>query len=156
MHKSIPLPLGRTFAGWFSDCRVLGPLQGAWIRSEACTRHCSGRSRDLGRRSARNRDLLTVALPILDELQALVQDLGFLTLLTDSDGVILKMLSGASLRDAGSEGNLSLGGIWREEQAGTGAIGLVLRLGQPVQVVGTEHFFERDHDLTCCAPDLQS
>jgi PAS domain S-box-containing protein len=109
---------------------------------------------DLERRVARNRDLLTVALPILDELQALVQDLGFLTLLTDSDGVILKMLSGPMLRDAGSEGNLSLGGIWREEQAGTGAIGLVLRMGQPVQVVGTEHFFERDHDLTCSAAPI--
>ena len=109
---------------------------------------------DLARRVARNQNLLTVALPILNELQALVQDLGFLTLLTDSDGVILKMLSGATLRDAGSEGNLSLGGIWREEQAGTGAIGLVLRLGQPVQVVGTEHYFERDYDLTCSAAPI--
>ncbi len=42
---------------------------------------------ELERRVARNRDLLAVAVPILDELQALVKDLGFLTLLTDSDGV---------------------------------------------------------------------
>ena len=109
---------------------------------------------DLEWRVAQNRDLLTVALPILDELQALVQDLGFLTLLTDSDGVILEMLSGGTLRDAGSEGNLRPGGIWREEQAGTGAIGLVVRSGQPVQVVGTEHYFHRDHDLTCSAAPI--
>ncbi len=34
---------------------------------------------ELERRVARNRDLLTVAVPILNELQALVKDLGFLT-----------------------------------------------------------------------------
>ena len=59
---------------------------------------------ELERRVARNRDLLTVAVPILDELQALVKDLGFLTLLTDSDGVILEMLPGGKLRDAGTGG----------------------------------------------------
>jgi len=109
---------------------------------------------ELEQRVARNRDLLTVAVPILDELQALVQDLGFLTLLTDSDGVILEMLSGGKLRDDGLEGNLRAGGMWGEEQAGTGAIGLALRIGQPVQVVGCEHYFEKDHDLTCSAAPI--
>ncbi len=109
---------------------------------------------ELERRVARNRDLLTVAVPILDELQALVKDLGFLTLLTDDDGVILEMLSGGKLRDAGLEGNLRVGGMWGEEQAGTGAIGLALRVGLPVQVVGCEHYFEKDHDLTCSAAPI--
>src|SRR5208337_2733742 len=109
---------------------------------------------DLEQRVARNRDLLTVAVPILDELQALVKDLGFLTLLTDSDGVILEMLPGGKLRDAGTEGNLRAGGMWGEEQAGTGAIGLALRHCQPVQVVGCEHFFEEAHDMTCSAAPI--
>ena len=109
---------------------------------------------ELERRVARNRDLLTVAVPILDELQALVKDLGFLTMLTDSDGVILEMLSGGQLRDAGLEGNLRAGGMWGEEHAATGAIGLALRVGLPVQVVGCEHYFEKDHDLTCSAAPI--
>ena len=110
--------------------------------------------KELERRVARNRDLLTVAVPILNELQALVKDLGFLTLLTDSDGVILEMLPGGELRGAGTEGNLRAGGMWGEEQAGTGAIGLALRHGQPVQVVGCEHFFEEAHDMTCSAAPI--
>ncbi len=109
---------------------------------------------ELERRVALNRDLLTVAVPILDELQSLVNDLGFLTLLTDRDGVILEMLPGGKLRDAGLEGNLRPGGMWGEEQAGTGAVGLALRLGLPVQVVGCEHYFEKDHDLTCSAAPI--
>ena len=36
----------------------------------------------------------------------------------------------------------------------TGAIGLALRLGLPVQVVGCEHYFEKDHDLTCSAAPI--
>lgn len=109
---------------------------------------------DLERRVARNRDLLTVAMPILHELQALVEALGFVTLLTDNEGIILEMLAGGKLRDAGLEGNLQVGGIWREEEAGTGAIGLALRFGQPVQVVGAEHYFGKDHDLTCSAAPI--
>lgn len=109
---------------------------------------------DLERRIARNRDLLTVAMPVVYELQALVEELGFMTLLTDADGVILELLSAGKFRGNGLEGNLQRGGIWREEQAGTGAIGLVLQLCQPVQIAACEHYFERDHDLTCSAAPI--
>jgi PAS domain S-box-containing protein len=111
---------------------------------------------DVERRIVRNRDFLTVALPIVAELQALVKGSSFLTLITDNDGVILEMLCDQRLRDAGLERNLVLGGVWNEERAGTGGIGLALRLGRAVQVVGSQHYFEKDHDLTCSAAPIFS
>ncbi len=109
---------------------------------------------DVQRRIVQNRDFLTVALPIITELQALVKGSSFLTLITDKDGVILEMLCDQVLRDAGLEKNLVLGGVWSEEKAGTGGIGLALRLGYAVQVVGAQHYFEKDHDLTCSAAPI--
>jgi len=111
---------------------------------------------DVERRVVRNRDLLNVALPIITELQALVKGSGFLTLITDKDGVVLEMLCDQRLRDAGLERNLTVGGVWSEEQAGTSAIALALRLGHAVQVVGAQHYFEKDHDLTCSAAPIVS
>ncbi len=109
---------------------------------------------DLQRRIMQNKDLLALALPIMAELQTFVKGSGFLTLITDCDGVMLEMLSDVGLRDAGLERNLSTGGIWNEEQAGTSAIGLAIRLAQPVQIVGAEHYYESDHDLTCSAAPI--
>lgn len=111
---------------------------------------------DLERRLLQNQHLLTAAAPIIDELQGLVEDLGFVTLLTDTDGVILKMLSRHELRTVDAAGNLCVGGVWSEEQAGTSAIGLALILERPIQVVGEQHYFERDYDLTCSAAPIFS
>jgi len=144
IDPGVPYLIGQSWA----RCRVLGHDP---MRAPAVT---VVEREDLKRRRERNLDLLAVAMPILDELQGLVQELGFVTLLTDGEGVILEMFAGGSLRDAGLEGNLQAGGIWREEQAGTGAIGLALRLGLPFQVVGYEHYFEKDHDLTCSAAPI--
>jgi len=105
-------------------------------------------------RLADNRDLLTIARPILAELQAIVHGSNFLTLITDKDGVILEMLYDPKLRDTRAEQNLVLGGVWSEERAGTGGIGLALRLARAIQVVGAEHYFERDHTLTCSAAPI--
>ena len=110
---------------------------------------------ELAGRLEKSRHLLAVAVPIMKELQALVTGSGFVTLITDSDGIILELLSDAEMRAAGAERNLIVGGNWLEEQAGTSAIGLSIRLGQPVQIVGCEHYCASDHDLTCSAAPIR-
>ncbi len=111
---------------------------------------------DYQRRFARNKDLLEIALPIMNELQSFVMGSGFMTMITDCDGVILEMLSDVELRDAGLERNLIKGGVWKEERSGTSAIGLAIKLGRPVQIVGAEHYYKSDHDLTCSAAPILS
>lgn len=110
---------------------------------------------ELARRIGKNRHLISVAVPIMEELQSLVCGSGFMTLITDSDGIILELLCNAGLRAAAAERNLVSGGNWLEEQAGTSAIGLSIRLGQPVQIVGAEHYCLCDHELTCSAAPLR-
>ncbi len=109
---------------------------------------------DIERRIKKNKDLLAVILPIMAELQSLVKGSGFLTLITDCDGVILEVLSDEGLQDVGLERNLIVGGVWKEEEAGTNAIGLAISLEQPIQIVGAEHYFECDHDITCSATPI--
>lgn len=109
---------------------------------------------DIERRIKKNKDLLAVILPIMAELQSLVEGSGFLTLITDSDGVILEVLSDEGLQDVGLERNLIVGGVWKEEKAGTNAIALAISLERPVQIVGAEHYFECDHDITCSATPI--
>jgi transcriptional regulator of acetoin/glycerol metabolism len=98
--------------------------------------------------------LLDVALPIIKDLHDFVSGSGFLTLLTTRDGVILEVLNDPTTRSFTSEFQLSPGKIWREEIIGTSAIGLVIKEGKPIQVVGREHFWQRLHNLTCSAAPI--
>lgn len=109
---------------------------------------------DIERRIKKNKDLLAVILPIMAELQSIVKGSGFLTLITDHDGVILEVLSDEGLQDVGLERNLIVGGVWKEEEAGTNAIALAISLERPIQIVGAEHYFECDHDITCSATPI--
>ncbi|AOT71070.1 ATP-binding protein [Geosporobacter ferrireducens] len=48
------------------------------------------------------------------------------------------------------------GVCWREEYMGTNGIGIALLLDKPYAVVGTEHFIEDYHQLTCLAAPIHN
>ena len=43
------------------------------------------------------------------------------------------------------------GGVWREDCAGTNALGTALATDQPMQVVGTEHYARKVQPWNCAA-----
>jgi sigma-54 dependent transcriptional regulator, acetoin dehydrogenase operon transcriptional activator AcoR len=106
---------------------------------------------ELGGRIATCEGLLAVAVPIMRELQTLVTGSGFLTMLTDRDGVILEILSDEVDRADLGQRQLTQGGVWNETVTGTSAIGLVLIHSEAFQIIGAEHYYQVDHELTCSA-----
>ena len=97
--------------------------------------------------------LISTAVPYLEEIYRLTRDEGYAFLLSDRTGCTLSV-SGEPARIALlSELGLVQGAYWSEEQVGTNAIGVALKKARPVQVQGAEHYIAAYHHLdTLAAP----
>lgn len=88
------------------------------------------------------------------EMSTLYQQLGdndSAVLLTDTDGVIVQMVSSPEFAAEVEPLGLRAGGIWSENEAGTNGMGTCLASGRPVSVRREDHFFTRLTELTCSA-----
>ncbi len=104
--------------------------------------------RDLDRR----RDAwLELAEPVMDSLHRCLKGYGFLVVLTDASGYLIRHLGDAKALGRAELINFGLGANWSETSVGTNAIGTALTIGQPVQVTGPEHFNDGHHSWTCAA-----
>ncbi len=98
--------------------------------------------------------LLSVARPFMDELYTIVKGTGFVVVLTNEDGYILQLLSDEGADETPMTSNFFIGASWREQDAGTNAIGTTIEEQKPVQVSGAEHFCQKHHCLTCSAAPI--
>ena len=106
---------------------------------------------DLEARRTRLADLIACARHEMTILYQQLGDIESAVVLTDTDGVIVHMVSSPKFSaDAGPLG-LRLGGIWSEEMAGTNGMGTCLAAGSPVWVHREDHFFQELAQLTCSA-----
>ncbi|MGL4319238.1 MAG: sigma-54-dependent Fis family transcriptional regulator, partial [Paracoccaceae bacterium] len=76
-------------------------------------------------------------------------------ILTDANGVILETVGDNSTLHKASKINLSVGGLWSENDAGTNGIGTALWAGEPVYVHGEEHFCEGMKAWSCAAAPIR-
>ena len=106
---------------------------------------------DLEARRTRLADLIACARHEMTILYQQLGDIESAVVLTDTDGVIVHMVSSPKFSaDAGPLG-LRLGGIWSEEMAGTNGMGTCLAAGSAVWVHREDHFFQQLAQLTCSA-----
>ena len=77
-----------------------------------------------------------------------------LVVFTDTDGLILKIAGESHIRQAAEKMNFVPGSNWREEHAGTNAIGTCLSLGTAVQIFAAEHYCAPVHSWTCSAAPI--
>lgn len=96
-------------------------------------------------------DLISVARPFMADLYRIVTGTGFVVVLTNDAGYILKLYGDANVAQVPMTRNFFVGASWQEKDAGTNAIGTALVEHQPVQVTGPEHYCQRHHGLTCSA-----
>jgi PAS domain S-box-containing protein len=97
----------------------------------------------------RNRQLLRSADPFLDLVHQTLSDQPHLVVVADSDGTILHALH-AGVPDADlAESNLVEGASWHERDIGCNGIGTCLAEGEPVILMGPEHFQESYTGWTC-------
>lgn len=72
-------------------------------------------------------------------------------LLTDTDGVIVHMVSSPEFAAEVEPMGLRAGGVWGETEAGTNGMGTCLAAAHPISVRREEHFFSQFTQLTCSA-----
>ena len=106
---------------------------------------------ELDERRTRLADVIACARHEMTILYQQLGDVESAVVLTDTDGVIVHMVSSPKFAaDVGPLG-LRVGGIWSEKSAGTNGMGTCLAAASPVWVHRDEHFFPQFTQLTCSA-----
>ncbi len=106
---------------------------------------------ELNIRRKKNGVLLSIARPFMEGLYKIVENTDLIVRLTDSDGYIIDWMGDIKLVE--EYGNLSFykGCNVKEEIIGTNAMGTALLTGNPIQVLGSEHYCKQYHNWTCSA-----
>ena len=106
---------------------------------------------ELDERRARRADVIACARYEMTTLYQQLADVESAVVLTDTDGVIVHMVSSPEFAsDVGPLG-LRVGGMWSETAAGTNGMGTCLAAGAPVSIRRDDHFFTQFTQLTCSA-----
>lgn len=134
-------------------------LEASWLRSaRAGVDRDRARLRrvddaELARRLAANASLVRFATPHLEWLSAALSPQPHVAFVVDRDGIVLASVGSdpeAMERDGGVPGF-----DWSERQMGTNGAGTALVAGEPVAVIGGEHFCHAYDRLSCVAAPIR-
>lgn len=95
--------------------------------------------------------LVQVATPVMEDLFQVLRGMGFVVLLADAHGYVLKTIVDEGFSSQAKQVRLCEGADWSEKVNGTNAIGTSLAEGKPVKVFSYEHFLRGNHILACAA-----
>ena len=154
----------KTWVGFLKSGQVNDPhfnkkIEQSWCRSRqaevdpvhgACGKFLS--SREIDNRSEK---IALLTKPIIDTLYQCVKGSGFVIVLVDAEGYILRTIGGLKELKQADKLQFGPGANWGEEFVGTNAIGTSMALGHPVQVTGPEHYCESHHLWTCSAAPIR-
>ncbi|WAJ45161.1 GAF domain-containing protein [Mycobacterium sp. Aquia_216] len=94
--------------------------------------------------------LVRCARPVLEQLETDIADMPLVIALTDSKARVVRRIdSSAAVARLLDRVDLAPGFDYSESTMGTNGIGTVFEAGQPVSVVGPEHFSENLHLFAC-------
>ena len=102
-----------------------------------------------------NAELRRATLASLNQIGNLLSGAEAMLILTDRKGVILDTVGDTSTLTKARKINLTVGGVWSEDAAGTNGIGTALFVGAPVYVHGDEHFCEGMKAWSCAAAPIR-
>ncbi|WBW98561.1 sigma-54-dependent Fis family transcriptional regulator [Oceanirhabdus sp. W0125-5] len=101
-----------------------------------------------------NKEIIEVASPIIQNLYDMVHNSGFLIILTDREGCILKIMGDTNVLKAAEELDMITGAYMNEKSIGTNAMGTAIKEDMPIQISAKEHFIEAYHKWTCSAAPI--
>jgi sigma-54 dependent transcriptional regulator, acetoin dehydrogenase operon transcriptional activator AcoR len=132
MHDEIPPSLRPVIQQSWKRSRAAGvDSQPGKLRLRKISRY------ELAARLELNRNLLAAAKPRLDTYAAQVREVRHVLCLLDSDGIVLLSSGDEELRKICG---LQPGYDCSERQIGTNGAGTALAIGQPLAVMGAEHY----------------
>ena len=106
---------------------------------------------ELEERCERHADVIDCARYEMTTLYQQLADSESAVVLTDTDGVIVHMVSSPEFAAEVAPLGLRAGGKWSEAEAGTNGMGTCLVAATPVSVRREDHFFTQFTQLTCSA-----
>ncbi len=109
---------------------------------------------ELSERLEANARLVAYAQPVIEHLHQQIARSSSMVLLADPQGMILRSVGDSDFVSRAARVSLGPGAIWSESLMGTNAIGTALEEQGPVAVFGEQHYFERNHFLTCIATPI--
>ncbi|HZG84571.1 sigma-54-dependent Fis family transcriptional regulator [Paenibacillus sp.] len=110
--------------------------------------------RKFAERLAEKKELIDFSLPLMKTLYNLVKDSGFLVILCDEQGFLLKVIGDMHTIEDAEKMNFVEGVSWSEEAMGTNAIGTCIALDRPIQIYAAEHFSRVCQSWTCSASPI--
>ncbi|WP_026363234.1 sigma-54-dependent Fis family transcriptional regulator [Methylopila sp. M107] len=102
----------------------------------------------------RNDELIRYSRPELETLGVEARDAAGLVILTDASGYVLDAFGDPGFAGKAAGVALRPGAKWAEASTGTNAIGAAIVERRPIEVRGSEHFFEPHRILTCAAAPI--
>jgi len=102
-------------------------------------------------RCASRADVIECARYEMTTLYQQLADTESAVVLTDTDGVIVHMVSSPEFAAEVAPLGLRCGGVWGETEAGTNGMGTCLAAGGPVSIRREDHFYSQFTQLTCSA-----
>jgi transcriptional regulator of acetoin/glycerol metabolism len=101
-------------------------------------------------------ELIDISLPVMDNIYKFVKYSGFIVALADSNGILLEVMGDEEVKESAARESFVPGANWSEETAGTNAIGTAIKIREPVQIIGSEHFCQVYHSWTCSAAPIRN
>ena len=98
-----------------------------------------------------NRELINVLQSVIACEDELIGIANHVVAFVDRDGIILKIHGNPDLTILLSQLGFLVGADWSEPSAGTTAVGMALKTGQPSHALHAEHYCERLHEFSCTA-----
>lgn len=99
-------------------------------------------------------DFLEITNPILDEMYDFLKGSGFIIILTDKNGCILRITGDEEAVAVARKANMTEGAYMDEKSIGTNAMGTAILGDCPIQVTAEEHFIDAFQKWTCSAAPI--
>ncbi len=105
---------------------------------------------------AEYRTFLDMARPIVRQLYDLIQDTQDIITIHTARGCVIDLISNKEITLGCEASNYCIGAVWTEEYVGTNAAQLCAERGEPIQVIGAEHYNRLNHQTTCYAAPIRN
>ncbi len=110
---------------------------------------------ELDKRIEKNKLMIDTAFHYMQTLYDVVRGSGFVVLLSDKDGYVLKLIGDEDMVHSAESNFLIEGANRSEESMGTNAIGTCLFLHEQIQISADEHYTKQSKNWTCSAAPIK-
>lgn len=109
---------------------------------------------ELQERLMKNRELIIISEPFINQLHSILKGASFFAILTDAEGCILSVIGHEEILSEAFDLKMVPGAFMDEVNIGTNAMCVALHEKKPVQVTGDEHYITAYHRWTCSASPI--